>query len=257
MTAELAHDKPRFGLFPAAALVAFVFFVKFAVYAWMVTPLWDVPDESGHYSYVNDITKGELPLLGKARIDPEVVHSWISPHARPRGNWIAQHPPLFYVLDAPAVLAARAMGLDFEQQVRAARLPSALFGGLTVLGLILFLAIATGRYELGLAGGIFLGSTPMFMHLSSGVTHDTLVACTATWAMYWIARWLDSERFVHVLYAGILVAACTVTKITGLAMAVPLFFALCWRLWQTQPKPACRWAMPYFAGRAALRHFGW
>ena len=235
-TAELAHDKPRFGLLPVAALVALVFFVKFAVYACMVTPLWDVPDESGHYSYVNDITKGELPLLGKARIDEEVEHSWINPGTKPQGNWIAQHPPLFYVLDAPVVLAARAMGLDFEHQVRAARLPSALFGGLTVLGLILFLASATGRYELGLAGGIFLGSTPMFMHLSSGVSHDTLVACTATWAMYWIVRWLDSKRFVHVLYAGILIAACTVTKITGLAMAVPLFFALCWQLWRTQPR---------------------
>jgi hypothetical protein len=233
--ARLTLAKRGFGLFPVAALVALMFFVKFAVYACMVTPLWDVPDESGHYSYVNDITKGELPLLGKTLLDREVVHSWINPQARQRGNWIAQHPPLFYVLDAPVVLAARAMGLDFEQQVRAARLPSALFGGLTILGLILFLAAATGRHELGLAGGIFFGSTPMFLHLSSGVTHDTLVACTATWAMYWVVRWMDSKRFVHVLYAGLLVAACTVTKITGLAMAVPVFLALCWRLWRTQP----------------------
>jgi hypothetical protein len=250
VTAELAHHKRRFRLLPVAALIALVFSVKFAVYAWMVTPLWDVPDESGHYSYVNDITNGRLPLLGKTRLDSKVVHSWINPHAGPRGNWIAQHPPLFYVLDAPAVLAARAMGLDFEHQVRAARLPSALFGGLTVLGLILFLAAATRRHELGLAGGIFFGSTPMFMHLSSGVTHDTLVACAAAWAMYWIVRWMESKRFAHVIYAGLLIAACTVTKITGLAMAVPLFFALCWRLWQTQPKTG------FPLGHALLRWAG-
>lgn len=228
--APISFGNRRFKLLPVAALVAFVFFLKFAVYGWMVTPLWDIPDESGHYSYVNDVSKGKLPLLGKARIDKEVAHSWKGPRSRPRGNWIAQHPPLYYVLDAPAVLAARAFGLDFEHQVRAARLPSAVFGGLTILAMILFLANATGRIELGLAGGIFLGATPMFTHLSSGVSHDTLVACTATWALYWVVRWLDSGRFAHLVYAGLLVAACTVTKITGLAMAVPLFFALAWRL---------------------------
>ncbi|HVI57331.1 MAG TPA: glycosyltransferase family 39 protein [Luteimonas sp.] len=234
--ASLVHEGRRLGLFPAAALVALVFFAKFAAYAWMVTPLWDVPDESGHYSYAMDVSRGEWPLLGEARIDDEVAHSWIGAQAAAPGNWIAQHPPLFYVLDAPAVLAARAMGLEFESRVRLARMPSALFGGLTILGLVLFLASATGRHELGLAGGIFLGSTPMFAHLSSGVTHDTLVACTATWAAYWIMRWLESERFAHVVYAGLLIAACTITKITGLAMAVPVFLAISWRLWRTQPR---------------------
>ena len=228
------RHEPRTHLFPAAALIAFVFFVKFAVYAWAVTPLWDIPDESGHYSYVQDIAHGDFPLLGQARMDEQVQHSWINPQSKPQRNWIAQHPPLYYVLAAPAVVATKASGLGFEQQVRAARLPSALFGGLTVLGLVLFLTAATGRYELGLAGGIFFGATPMFLHLSSGVSHDTLVACTAAWAAYWVARWLESNRFAHVLYAGGLVAMCTMSKITGLAMAVPLFFALVWRLWRIQ-----------------------
>lgn len=248
---EAPGEGRRFGPVPVAALVALLFFVKFVAYAWMVTPLWDVPDEPGHYSYVNDIANGRLPLLGHARIDAEVQHSWINPRARPQGNWIAQHPPLFYLLDAPAVVAARAMGLDFEHQVRAARILPALFGALTVLGLALFLAAATGRQELGLAGGIFIGSAPMFTHLSSGVSHDTLVACTAAWAAYWMARWLQSERFAHLLYAGLLVAACTVTKITGLAMAVPLFFAVSWRLWRLQSGTPGR-SLLHLAGRVAV-----
>ena len=217
-----------------AALIALLFFAKFASYAWIVTPLWDIPDESGHYSYVLDVAEGEWPRLGQARMDEQVQHSWINAQAKPQRNWIAQHPPLYYALAAPAVIAAKAAGLGFEQQVRAARLPAALFGALTVLGLILFLAGATGRGELGLAGGIFLAATPMFTQLSTGVSHDTLVACTAAWAAYWIVRWLESNRFVHVLYAGGLVAMCTMSKITGLAMAVPLFFALAWRLWRTR-----------------------
>lgn len=229
--------KHRSRLLRTAGLLAFLFFAKFVAYAWLVTPLWDIPDESGHYSYAKDVSSGELPLLGKARIDPEVQRSWKKrADAQPQGNWIAQHPPLYYLLDAPFVLAARNVGMDFEHQVRAARLPSALFGALTILGMILFLATVTGRLELGLAGGVFLGATPMFTHLSTGVSHDTLVACTATWAMYWVVRWLDSRRFRHLVCAGLLVAACTVTKITGLAMAVPMFFALAWQLWR-MPSP--------------------
>lgn len=243
--------KRRLGLLPVAVLVAVLFFAKFVAYAWMVTPLWDIPDESGHYSYALDVSRGEWPLLGKARIDDEVARSWIGDRARPPGNWIAQHPPLFYVLDAPAILAAKAMDLDFAHQVRAARLPSALFGSLAILGLVLFLAAATGRDELGLAGGIFFGSTPMFTQLSTGVTHDTLVACTAAWSAYWVVRWMDSGRFAHVLFAGLLVAACTSTKITGLALAVPLFFALSWRLWRTTPA-ASLWAMRSLALWAAM-----
>ncbi len=246
---------PKASLLPAAALIAFAFFVKFIVYALAVTPLWDIPDESGHYSYVHDIAQGKLPLLGQARMDEQVQHSWINPQAKPQRNWIAQHPPLYYALAAPAVVVAKAAGLGFEQQVRAARLPSALFGSLTILGLVLFLAAATGRDELGLAGGIFLGATPMFLHLSSGVSHDTLVACTAAWAAYWVVRWLESNRFAHVLYAGGLVAMCTVSKITGLAMAVPLFFALAWRLWRIQVSaglPLDRALLQWTARSAAL-----
>ncbi|WP_242102981.1 glycosyltransferase family 39 protein [Lysobacter sp. M2-1] len=221
---------PRFTA--VAALVAFLFFAKFTAYAWFITPLWDIPDESGHYSYANDVSRGELPILGETRVDEEVAHSWISPGAQPGRNWIAQHPPLFYVLDAPAILAAKAAGVDFEGRVRAARIPSALFGALTILGLILFLARATGHATLGLAGGVLLAATPMFTHLSTGVSHDTLVACTAAWAAYWCVRWLESSRLSHLLYASFLVGACTVTKITALAMAVPLFFAIAWRLWR-------------------------
>ncbi len=217
-----------------SALVALLFLVKFVAYAWWVTPLWDVADESGHVSYVEDVARGTLPVLGEARMGLEVTRSWINPEASPGLNWIAQHPPLYYAFAAPVLRIGEVAGLDFEQRVRLTRMPAALFGALALLGLALFLARATGRDELGLAGALFLGATPMFTHLSTGVSHDTLVACTAAWAMYWCARWLDSGVFRHLLYAAALVALCTVTKVTALAMAMPLFFAMAWRIWRTR-----------------------
>ena len=226
------HQAPRLPFLAVATIVATIFLAKFIAYAWLVTPLWDVPDESGHHSYIQDVAAGDWPVLGEARMGERVTESWRGPDATPGMNWIAQHPPLFYALGAPIVAAARAADLDFEHQVRAARMPAAVFGALAILGLALFLARATGRDELGLAGAIFLAATPMFTHLSTGVSHDTLVACTAAWAAYWCVRWLESDAFRHLLYCGLLVALCTLTKLTALAMAVPLFFALAWRLWR-------------------------
>ena len=224
----------KLALFPTVALVALLFLVKFVVYAWWVTPLWDVADESGHFSYVEDVAAGTLPVLGEAWMGDEVTRSWINPDASPGLNWIAQHPPLYYALAAPVLRMGEVAGLGFEQRVRLTRMPAALFGALAILGLALFLARVTGRDELGLAGAVFLGATPMFTHLATGVSHDTLVACTAAWAMYWCARWLESGLFRHLLYAAALVALCTATKMTALAMAMPLFFALAWWMWKTR-----------------------
>lgn len=212
--------------------IALLFFVKFAVFGLYLTPFWDIPDESGHYSYVEDMSHGRMPILGESRISRDVADSWIAPGAAPGRNWIAQHPPLFYAVAAPVVAGVRAAGGDFDAQVGSARLVSSAVGAMAILGLIAFLTLATGRALLGIAGGVFVGATPMFTQLSGGVTHDTLVACTAAWACYWYVRWLQGNRFSHALACALVTGLCCITKITGLGLAVPLFFAMAFRLVQ-------------------------
>lgn len=246
MVNELANISPRaavassrhdtselrsFGSFTQVLLIiAALFFFKSAAFALWVTPLWEIPDESGHYSYIDDLSRGEYPVLGKARMTDDVAISWLGPKHKPGPNWIAQHPPLFYALDAPVVVMAKATGLGFEGQVRSARLLSSLFGAMTLLGIGLLIRAATDQPILGLAGAIFIGATPMFIQLSSGVTHDTLVACTAAWGIYWCFKWLKSGSFNHALICAFLIGMCTITKITGLGLAVPLFAAMAYRL---------------------------
>jgi 4-amino-4-deoxy-L-arabinose transferase-like glycosyltransferase len=203
-----------------------LFFLKFAAFGLFLTPLWDVPDESGHYSYVEDLSRGNLPLLGEARISRDVTDSWIRPGARQGRNWIAQHPPLYYALATPVALTVRAMGGSFEAQVRGVRVLTALIGAVGLVGLMAFLTLATGRGLLGLAAGIFVGATPMFTQLSSGVSHDPLVACTAAWACYWLVRWLHDNQLEHALYCAFLAGMCCLTKVTGLTMAIPLFLSM-------------------------------
>src|SRR5690625_3295992 len=84
-------------------VIAALFFIKFAAYGLFITPFWDIPDESGHYSYVENLSHGHYPVLGDALVARDVVDSWIGPDANQGRNWIAQHPPLFYALAAPVV----------------------------------------------------------------------------------------------------------------------------------------------------------
>ena len=56
---------------------AALFLVKALVLAFWVTPLWDVPDETGHYAIVADLSEGRgLPLQGKSAIPSDVVSDW-------------------------------------------------------------------------------------------------------------------------------------------------------------------------------------
>lgn len=212
-------------------IITFAFFVKFALYALYVTPLWDIPDESGHYSYVEDVAAGHLPVLGTTTMGVDVTRSWAGPEAVPALNWIAQHPPLYYATAAPILIVARACGLGFEAQVRSVRLVSALYGALSVFGILLLLLEFTKRIRLAIAGAIFFGCTPMFLQLSSGFTHDTLVACLAIWAIFWCVRWSRSDRFRDAMLCALFVGLGLITKYTGLGLALPLFFCMAYRLW--------------------------
>src|SRR5258706_5153228 len=119
------------------AAFAALFLVKAVVLAFWVTPLWDVPDETGHYAVVADLAEGRgLPLQGKSVLPSDVMSDWTrGKSATPIGNWVAQHPPLYHLLAAPILSAARAVTPDARWRYRAPRLLSALAGA---AGLLLF-----------------------------------------------------------------------------------------------------------------------
>jgi preprotein translocase subunit SecG len=203
-------------------IMAGLFFVKAVVFAWMVTPLWDTPDETGHYSYIESLANGHYPVLGKAVMGADVTSSWLGKGVKQPLNWIAQHPPFYYALGTPVLMAARAAGLSFDQQVRSTRMLSALFGAGTLFGLAIFIARVTNSRGLGLAAAIFVGATPMFLHLSSGVTHDTLLACLGAWSAERYSCWVAGRDSKHAYACAAFLALGCITKITALAAAVPL-----------------------------------
>jgi len=113
---------------------ALLFFLKAAGLALFVTPLWDVPDEVGHFAYVADIADGRgLPRLGQSVIPPDLVAAWkgSAPESATL-NWIAIHPPGYHIAAVPFLWAARAATGDLAWQLRLTRLSSALFGALAL-----------------------------------------------------------------------------------------------------------------------------
>ncbi len=214
------------------AAVAGLFFVKAVVLAFWVTPLWDVPDEVGHYAIVADLADGKgLPLPGRSVLPPDVVADWAGGRllsTEEKSNWVAQHPPLYHVLAVPFLAAARALTPDSRWRFRAPRLLSALSGAAALLVLFAVFREASGDGIFAFAAASALSFLPMFSHMSSGTNHDVFLAllCGAA-ALFWV-RLSRSGRFGDGMKMGVALAAAGFTKFSALVVAAALL-ALSWR----------------------------
>ena len=194
---------------------AALFLVKALVLAFWVTPLWDVPDETGHYAIVADLSEGRgLPLQGRSVLPPDVVADWTrGKSAIPIGNWVAQHPPLYHLLAAPILSAARAVTAEPRWRYRAPRLLSALAGA---AGLLLFFRAFFEASEdplLSFAAAAGIGCVPMYSHLASGTNHDILLAAASGLVAL---CWVRFER------TGLLTDAMKMAGALALAGAIKL-----------------------------------
>lgn len=208
----------------AIGAVAAVFFVKAAALALFVTPLWDVPDEVGHYSIVQDLADGKgLPLPGRSQIPANVLSDWMRGDAPvPMDNWAAQHPPLYHLLAVPFLDVGRALTRDPEKAFRAPRLLSALCGAMALpLFFRAFLA-AGADPALAFFPAAAIGFLPTYTHMSSGTNHDVLVALLAGVAALFWAHLHRAGRFSDgVKMAGAL-GAMGLTKLSAIPVAAVL-----------------------------------
>lgn len=208
----------------AIGAVAAIFFLKAAALALFVTPLWDVPDEAGHYAIVQDIVDGKgLPLPGRSRLPENVLADWMrSEPPHPMDNWAAQHPPLYHLLAAPFLAAARALTEDPRWLFRAPRVFSALCGAAALP--VFFEAFLAAGADLALAffAAAAIGFLPMYTHMASGTNHDVFVALLAGLAALFWARLRASGRFADGLKMAAALGAMGVTKLSAIPLAAAL-----------------------------------
>jgi 4-amino-4-deoxy-L-arabinose transferase-like glycosyltransferase len=209
-------------------LVAAVFLVKASLLGLFVTPLWDVPDETGHYALIEDIVSGRgLPLMGRSVIPDRLYESWMRKPAPspPMPNWTAQHPPLYHLLTAPLLAGARAVTDDPERQCRAVRLFSALSGAAALLVFFAVFREASGDPLIAFVGASGLGFLPMFTHMASGVNHDVFLALCMGVAALFFVRLARSGRVRDGLAMGLALTAAGATKLSALAPSAVLVLA--------------------------------
>ena len=203
-----------------------IFFVKAVLLALFVTPLWDVPDETGHYALIADLADGRgFAIPGKSVLPPDVVTNWAKGRALSadeRWNWMAYHPPLYHLLEVPFLQVARTLTGDPRWLYRAPRVGSALMASATLLVLFLVFWEASLDPMFAFASAASVGFLPMFSHMSSGTNHDALLAllCAAA-GLSWV-RLSRSGRFSDGLKMGAALTLAGATKFSALAVSVAL-----------------------------------
>jgi 4-amino-4-deoxy-L-arabinose transferase-like glycosyltransferase len=228
-------DKPSARRYLWVFLLAF--FLKVSVIAVVVTSPWDVSDEIGHMGYVKHLATGQgVPVFMETRMDEEMWRSMVGDSVKvPDFNWIAQHPPLYYLYMIPSYWIGSMLGDTFEYPFYAARIWSSL---LAVLAL--FLVFKTTRIfceddVVSLVVTAMVGSIPLVSQTAAGVNNDTLLLLLSIALGYrWVSFYkLPSRK--NLVWLGLVLGLCGITKYTFLLAMVPITSLILWRCIREKP----------------------
>ena len=215
---------------PPILMLALLFTLKALYLAFFVTPLWDIPDEIGHFSYARDLAEGRgVPVLGRAEIEADVMaHMLHNPDARPTANWIAQHPPVYYLLAAVPLKIGMAFTNDPEVLYRLPRLVAAICGGLLLL--VLYRTMRTlglDNYRATVLAAC-IGFIPMVSHLASGTNNDMTLFLFSALMVHFLVRFLIYHQLRDAYWSAAWMTLAAGIKMTAWVVIPPLLviFAL-------------------------------
>jgi len=228
----------------AMVVIAILFFVKAVVLGFWITPLWDVPDETGHWVIVDDLAQGRgLPLPGRSVMPSDVVSDWMRgrPAESPMSNWVAKHPPLYHLLAAPLLSAARALTGDRQWLYRAPRLLSVICGAAALLIFFRAFLEASGDPLLSFTAAAGVGFVPMYSHLASGTNHDVFLAfCGGLVALCWV-RFERSGLFSDGMKTGAALSLAGAVKLSAVVLAAVLWLLSLSRLATRGSRRLAQW----------------
>lgn len=211
---------PRSGGWRLSWLVVILITLKSVYLGWFVIPPADIPDESGHYAYVQDIAKGSFfPLLEKAIIPNNL---WMDPPKLertapeiPRINYIVQHPPLYYAVAAIPLAIAQQFTDDRWYHIRLTRLVSALCLGLTVWVVFLTLLDLGIRSDRALLMSASIAMVPTMSNLSAGITNDIFLVLMCALSTRYFVRFVLHHRLPDAYICAAWLTAAGATKMTA------------------------------------------
>ncbi len=216
-------------------LLIAVFFCKELLWSYL-TPPWQAPDEIAHYGYVESLFyEHRFPVLGKTVLSERVQAIGPVDPAKEidyyKGslalNWIAQHPPLYYLGLEP--LYALLPQDDPLLCIFILRLVSIIMASVT-----LFYAKKTLDQLLpdgpSNPGGIVtktvlvgIAFMPMFSSISALMNNDNLVFMLSSILIYLSVLNFDERTHRLSLQTGIVLGLLALTKVTALPLYVSIF----------------------------------
>lgn len=209
-------------------LIVCLFLIKALVLAFGVTPLWDIPDETGHFSYVRDMaTSYKVPLLGDSLIGSDILSNLY--HKETTGtqaNWIAQHPPVYYFFSAIIYKIGTYFTSAPELLFRIPRIASALFASMTLLVLYrIFQSFRLSKFH-SMFLVAFIAFLPMYSNMSSGTNNDMGVTFFTTLSIgYWVA-FLQTSHVKDGYWSMFWISVAIATKMTALVIMVPMLLII-------------------------------
>jgi hypothetical protein len=230
-------------------LLIAIFFVKELFWAYL-TPPWQAPDEIAHYGYVESLFyEHQFPVLGQnllsrrvQAIGPVEVNTPAFPPANPTAgspsgiagyqsslslNWIAQHPPLYYLALQPVYWV-----LPHENPLTAIlvlRMISMLMGCVTLwyawktLRLLLPEGAAPHNELIQKTVMVGIAFLPMFSFISALMNNDNLVFMLSSMLIYLSVKNFGEHDTRGSLNMGILLGLLALTKGTALPLFLSIF----------------------------------
>jgi hypothetical protein len=202
-------------------ILPFIFFFQAIFFSWFITPLGDIPDESGHYAYAVDLSKGrpfpvlELTHTGRGSIPDNLWRNWGEESAIKRVNYIVQHPPLYYILAAIPYTIAKHFTDDLTIHAHVTRSISAISLGLLVLVTFKILILLNLKQGQALLISSWLPLLPMMSHLSSGITNDVFLTLMCGLATLYLLKFLITQNLRFAYICAFWLAAAGATKMTA------------------------------------------
>jgi len=213
-----------------------VFVVKGIFYAAYVTPLTvqTAPDDTGHLSYIQYLaSQRRLPvyretgfeestlhahhMYGRYRevIDFEIGEESFDTFDTKEVNWIVQHPPLYYIAMAVIYSITSFFTRQFSTMILILRIANLAFGvaSLIVIHKILNLLKAKDLVRTCVLF-LFVFSAPL-QYFFSTITNDNMLVFMCIFALYYLLKYMDTNRLKHFVIFVIGSALIFGTKYNG------------------------------------------
>jgi 4-amino-4-deoxy-L-arabinose transferase-like glycosyltransferase len=228
-----------------ASRILLAVFIGLGLNYSFVTPLFEGPDETGHYAYVAQLVRGHgLPIQS---LEPAN-----------NATYEGHQPPLYYVLGAlinagadlsnetavlrpnpafiwggqgrepNAVLHTAAEQFPWSGAARVlhlARLVSVLLGAVTVWSAYRLGQIITRREAVALGAAAVVAFNPQFLFISSLVNNDSAVIAFSSLALVVMASiGVEGTTRRRALWLGVWLGLALLSKLSALMLVAPVFW---------------------------------